>query len=174
MRAFETICERVTEHVPQLLRRFTDVTEQEPWIHLPADYRVNFLAEVVSMATRLALRSPDDEELCRRLVHGAARHGENRLEQGLPDAIIFQELYLVREALWLHIKESSGDLESGLAAEAIVRIDMALSIASKASLRGYHRPAFEKRGDWPQMIDQLLDEWAPPPPLGELVHDLEV
>lgn len=126
---------------------------------------------MVSTATTLALLAPHDRELCRTLLHRAAAHGEMRLEQGLPDALLFQELYLARESLWTYIKEHDPDY-GGLRSEAILRIDMALSLAAKASLRGYHRPAFEARGEWPQVIDQLLEEWAPPPSLKELVQTL--
>lgn len=172
MDAFRTISDSVTEHIPEVLQQFDTVTEQEPWINLPAGYRTNYLGGVIAMATSLALLRPGDAELCEKMLYLAAHHGETRLEQGLSDSIIFQELYLIRESLWTYIKQFH-EQHSGLRAEAIVRIDMALSLAAKASLRGYHRPAFEKRGEWPKVVDRLVREWAPPPPLEDLLEQLD-
>lgn len=158
------VTESVTEHIPEVLRHFDAVTRDEPWIHLPADYRSGNLGEVIRLCCLLALRSPGDRELCKTLLHTAAAHGEDRLEQGLPDSFLFQELYLARESIWTYIIEHH-DRRSGLVAEAILRIDMTLSLASKAALRGYHRPAFTRRGEWPRVIDDLVGEWRPPPPI---------
>jgi hypothetical protein len=164
---FREICERVGGDVPGVLRRFEATTRQEPWIHLPEGYRSEHLGEVIALACQLALQRPQDEEVCRQLLHTAARHGESRLHQGLPDSLLFQELYLARESLWVYLREQYGR-GSQLVAEAVLRVDTALSLASKAAIRGYHRPAFEARGQWPSTIDLLVGEWFPPPPLEEL------
>lgn len=169
MSTFHTIADRIATNVQEVLKRFDEVGEEDPWINLPGEYRVNYLSEVIALASTLALCAPDDEETCRKLVHGAAHHGETRLEQGLPDSIIFREVYLVRESVWSYIRQMD-DTDTELATEAILRIDMALSLASKASLRGYHRPAFQARGSWPQAIDGLVDEWNPPPPVADVMQ----
>lgn len=169
MHAFYKIAESIAGNVPAVLERFDSVTEQDPWTHLPGDYRVNYLGEVIAMASRLALSAPDDAELCRELLRGAAHHGHTRLEHGLSDSIIFREVYLVRESIWGYIQENYPD-EGETAAEAIIRIDAALSLASKASLRGYYRAAFEARGTWPQVIEQMTSEWNVPPALPERVE----
>lgn len=172
MNTFEKISGSITEHIPEVLQRFNVVTEQDPWIHLPADYRVNCLGEVIEMAATLALRAPGDRTLCTRMLHSAADHGQTRLKQGLPDSILFRELYMVRESLWSYMKEEHAE-DSAMVAEAIVRVDTVLSLASKASLRGYHRPTFEERGTWPKVIDELVGEWNPPPPVHEILKPAE-
>lgn len=171
MQTFAEIAESITEHVPRVLEQFGTVTRQEPWIHLPQGYRANYLGDVISLSTTLALQSPHDEELCRQLLHRAADHGQTRLGQGLSDSVLFQELYLARESLWTYVMDQHGAEGGGLVSEAIIRIDMALSLAAKAALRGYHRPAFEERGTWPGVIDQLCGEWRPPPTLDDLVAE---
>jgi hypothetical protein len=167
MDTIRLVSESITEHIPDVLRHFDLVTAQEPWIHLPSDYRAGAIGEVIRLACLLALQAPGDQALCRRLLDAAARHGEDRLEQGLPDSFLFQELYLARESIWNYIVEKH-DRRSGMVAEAILRIDMALSLAAKASLRGYHKPAFVRRGSWPGVVDELLSEWRPPPPVETL------
>lgn len=145
MGALETTREDVTEFIPEILRQFNNATEQEPWIHLPADYRVIFLGELLALAVDLALAGAAGAELCRRLLHTAVRHGETRLSQGFPDSLIYQEYYLLRKAIRSHLREqnATGDL---LASETIIRIDAALSLATKASLRGYHRTLLQEYG----------------------------
>ncbi len=161
------VSESITGHIPEVLGHFAIVTEQEPWIHLPRDYQTGRLGEMIRLCCLLALEAPHDLDLCRALLHSAASHGEDRLERGLPDSFLFQELYVARESIWTYIIRHH-DRRSGLVAEAILRIDMTLSLASKAALRGYHRPSFVRRGDWPRVIDELVSEWRPPPPVEAL------
>ena len=161
------ICGTITENVPGVFRHFGVVIDREPWSLLRPDSRVGFLGELIVTAATLALRAPEDEVLCGRLVRCAARHGEERLRQGLPDSSLFQEIYMVRDSLWSFLRDEH-PTELGLAAEAIIRVDMALTLAAKASIRGYHRAAFEQRGGWPSVLDELAAEWDPPPPREEL------
>jgi hypothetical protein len=171
MTDFRRISKEICGSIPAILQTFHEVTEQEPWAHLPADYRANLLGDIVARAAVLALDRPEDDALCRDLLDRGAEHGESRLEDGFPDSVIFQEIYLVREALWVWMRDRFADA-SEVASEAVVRVDLALSLAAKASLRGYHRPAFEKRGDWPGTIHRLATEWMPPPPIGDLYAEL--
>lgn len=164
MGTLKTTREEITEHIPEVLRQFNAATEQEPWIHLPPDYRVVFLGELMAFAADLALGDTADAELCRRMLHTAVRHGEARLSQGFPDSLIYHEYHLLRQAFRSYLREhhDAGDL---LVSEAIIRVDAALSLASKGSLRGYHRSAFQERGRWPQAIEELVGEWRPLPPV---------
>jgi hypothetical protein len=174
MDTIDRVSQSITEHIPDVLSHFAAVTEQEPWIHLPRDYQSGRLGEMIRFCCLLALEAPQDRDLCRAMLHAASSHGEDRLERGLPDSFVFQELYVARESIWTYIIQHH-DRRSGLVAEAILRIDMSLSLASKAALRGYHRPAFERRGTWPGVIDELVGEWRPPPPVealwGPCPHD---
>jgi len=172
MHALHGIAEDILAHLPDVVRHFEAVTQQEPWIHLPREYRSNFLSDVIALASRLAILGPSDPKLLDGMLECASRHGEQRLEQGFSDAMLFQELYLAREAVWTFLKSRHAN-ETVLVSEAIVRIDMALSLAAKASLRGYHRPAFASQGRWPAVIHELGAEWSPPPSLTDLERPSE-
>jgi hypothetical protein len=133
----------------------------EPWNRFQADHRVVFLGELIAWVSDLALRAPEDEGLCRRTLQAAARHGKARRKQDLPDTLLFAELGIVRQAISTYVQEHY-DGTSDPAVEALVRLDMALSLAAKAALRGYHRSIFERRRVWPQVMDDLAGEWNPP------------
>jgi hypothetical protein len=96
------------------------------------------------------------------MLHVAARHGETRLKQGFTEAILFEELYLLRQAIWRYIRDRQ-DRPASLASEAIIRIDAILSLAGKASLRGFHQPTYVKRGEWPKAVDDPISDWRAPP-----------
>lgn len=162
MSVLHEIRDGIRGNTEAILQQFDAVIEQEPWIHLPRGYRFNFLEELIQLVAELALSSGADQEVCRRMLHAAARHGESRLKQAFPDAVVYQEFYLLRQAIWSYIRRYH-DGGTQLAFEAIVRIDTALSLAAKASLRGFHRPVFEQRGTWPQTLDDLAAEWEPLP-----------
>jgi hypothetical protein len=58
MPVFQRICTGIHEHTGEILRHFESITQDEPWIHLPADYRANFLHELIPLAADLALVAP--------------------------------------------------------------------------------------------------------------------
>ena len=166
-RAFEEIRSGIHEHVPQLLREFADSTEDEPWIHLPADFKTDDLDSVLRHVADLALGDADDTAVtCRKVIDEGARHGELRLRHGFPDALVFQEYYILRNLIWTYIRQHHQDQNGKLAFEAIVRVDAAVTLATKASIRGFHRPAFEELGRWPECLVALEDEWQPLPSMG--------
>lgn len=86
----------------------------------------------------------------------AARHGEERRTQGLDTEVIFREYHFLRVSLWQYLQNLVDDEGSRL--KAISRVDMAISIASRASLYGHHRPELEEAGDWPERVIRLADE----------------
>lgn len=163
MHRFTELQEGIAGSVREILGHLDAVTEEDPWIHLPRDYRLNHLADVVEPMTTLALTRSADAELCRDMLHLAAARGEKRLEQGYPDSLIFQEFPMLRQALWRYIRRFHDGNHDPRSFEAMVRIDAALALATKASLRGFHRPVFEARGRWPETIDELATEWKPLP-----------
>ena len=159
MSTLDEIRIRIQEHIPEILGRFQTVVEtEEPWLLQPASQRTDHFGELILHVSEVALREACEEERIRQMLHTAARHGEERLANGFPEALVFREHYLLRQALWEHIRDEhdGGDPTSF---EAVVRIDTALSVSTKASLRGFHRPTYEAQGRWPECIDDLVSEW---------------
>lgn len=159
MSVLDEIRADVQEHIPEILGRFQAVVdEEEPWMLQPAARRTNHFGELIVHVSEVALRPGCEEERVLQMLRTAARHGEERLANGFPEALVFREHYLLREALWNHIRENHGAGDP-YAFEAVIRIDTALSVSTKASLRGFHRPTYEAQGRWPACIDDLASDW---------------
>ena len=156
---FEEIRSGIHAHVPQLLQEFVDATKDEPWIHLPADFKTDNLAGVLRHVVDLALTDADTAGSCRNVIDEGSQHGEIRLRHGFPDSLVFQEYYILRTLIWNYIRKYHQAQNSEFAFEAIVRVDAAVTLATKASIRGFHRPAFEEQGRWPECLVALEDEW---------------
>ena len=153
------IREGVVNNVETILSHFRAATQEDPWIRLPQEYHANNLHTVVVAVAELALRpSEGAPERCRSMLHAAAEHGEERLREGFDDSLLFRELYLLRTAIWHYVHQHpAGSSAEGF--EAILRIDGALTLAVRASVRGFHRPTYETRGEWPHVIDGMECEW---------------
>lgn len=166
MSTFHDVSTIVCSRVPQLIHDIDKFSLIEPWSRLASEARTNSLPEVAENACALALRGGRDRLRCERLLESAAHHGFTRRHQGLPESIIFDEIAFVREAIWADIQSRFGR-ENRVTAEIILRIDMALTLASQASLRGYFRDEFEERGIWPGALAELEAAWHPPRLPGE-------
>lgn len=164
---FRNIREGIQTSIETILKNFHELSDSEPWIKLPQDFRYDRLGEVAVAASDLALGSTGERSLCRKVIEEGAAHGQQRLTHGFPDSLLFQESYLLRKAIWLYIRDRHEE-DSKLLAEAIVRIDSALSLAIRASMRGYHRPAYEHLGQWENAFDDLMEEWQELPALDQL------
>lgn len=162
MEPFREIHESITSNVPEILRQFDSLTGEEPWIMLPREYRTDELGQVLARAADLSLESPGDPEACLRMLRSAAQHGEQRLKQGFSELLLFQEHHLLWQSTWNYVQHRFSGTR--IAMNAVMRIDTALALASKASLRGYHRPMYEELGRWPEIVDKLASEWRPPAP----------
>jgi len=169
MSTFRDVSAVVCSRVPQLVQHIERFSNTEPWSLLSAEDRTNALPEVAGRACTLALRAGAGRNECVTLLESAAHHGFLRRRQGIAESALFDELALVREAIWADIQARFGQ-ESRVAAEIILRIDMALTLASQASLRGYFRVEFEERGLWPRALAELESAWVPPKIPGEKVR----
>ena len=148
----------IRANTSQILTRFEALTQRDPWIHLPRDYWLDMLSEVVPRLADAALGEPGDEEAVRLLLQAAVGHGEHRLRDGFPESLIFHEYYLLRAALWDHL--CAGAHAPGQRQAAIMRIDVLVTLAVRGSTRGYHRAVFEAQGRWGEVVEDLVSEWV--------------
>lgn len=155
-RPMEEVCRSIHQDIDEIIDRWVRAAEEEPWFTTPKEEMIDELPAVVRRLADVALLRPGDEAFHREKVRAAARHGDERREQGIPTEAIFREYHFLRVALWRYLDDRVQDDHTRL--EAITRIDMAISVASRASLYGYHRPELEERGDWPERIEQLSTE----------------
>lgn len=156
------VCTRITE----LIETLEPFSEREPWVRLRVEDRTNALPHVVDLACALAFSRARQKSLCRAVVEAAAHHGTLRREQGVPESTLFEELALVRNALWADLQARYGR-DCDAVTEAILKVDTALSLASQASLRGFFRLEFEQRGTWEEALLELETDWLRRNPIFE-------
>jgi hypothetical protein len=149
------VCDYLIANVGEILVEWSALAVERPWHDLPDTHRLDSLPEVITGLIEASVCAPDDRSLHRKKVDAAAEHGYQRLLQGFEQELVLTEYYLMREAIWRVLKR-----EGSLAdrTEAILRIDSALNLATRASLAGYHRKEYEAAGLWPKAIEDLVDQ----------------
>jgi len=148
------ICEDIKRHVPDVLLEWERRVREQPWYSLPAGHRIANLPDVIVGLVEASLCSPADEEAHRRKVEAAAEHGEHRRRQGIPEHLILTEYHLLRSAIWYYLVGKFGS--SARTTEAIMRIDTAITLATNASMWGYHREEIEAMGKWEEGVERMI------------------
>lgn len=150
------LCEHIKANVDTIISLWNLTAAEEPWTLLPEHDRLNYLPRVLVQLAESVLCAEPDVESVRALVEAGLTHGEHRAMLGLPDQVIFAEYDLLRRALWRFLSPEEPPTER--AGRAILRIDAAISLATRASIVGLHRRQIEARGDWPGIVDRLVRE----------------
>ena len=153
--ALVPVCDDLKAHLPEIVREWEEITHEEPWTSLPKAHRLDELPAVTIGLFDAALCEPTEPDAHRQKVLAAVLHGEQRREHGLPDAVLLTEFYLLREAIWRYLKRTK---DAVLADAAILRIDNAIMLATRAALVGFHRAEYETRQRWPLAVDRLIAE----------------
>ena len=147
------IGESIVVSTAEVLRAWRDLSEEEPWLGLPEEYRLNHLPEAIAALVDAALLRPEEHEAHRANVFASAQHGEDRRAQGFPEHLILREHHHLRRALRRFVEGRHGD--SLHAFEAIARLDVAATVSTTAALRASHRERYEERGEWPATLEEL-------------------
>jgi hypothetical protein len=149
----QAICDDLKREIPAVLSEWDRLIREEPWFSLPPDHWIDRLPDVVVGLVEASLCDPPSIEAHRKEVSAAASHGWHRRQQELPEHLILTEYHLLRQAIWRYIIERFGP--SDRSTEAILRIDTVISIATNASMWGYHREEIEGLGRWEEGIERL-------------------
>jgi len=131
----ETIANHIIESIDEIVGRWIALQIDEPWVRLPMSDLIDHLPAVITALVRASLSEPKSLDKHRAKVAAAAEHGRQRRRTGFDHEVIFQEYYGIRNALWAVVRPRYSE-ERG--AEAMLRMDSAISIALRASLLGYH------------------------------------
>jgi hypothetical protein len=159
-------CDEVKAHLPEILVEWHAITSENPWLSMPADARVDHLPDLINALNDAALCLPSDSTARLRLFTAAAAHGKDRRIHDFPDKLLLTEYYLLREAVWRYIRRVAPPDEAGF---AIMLIDSAITLASRASLYGYHESELEALGhSMPDLLTELIQQW--PTGRGEAVQ----
>ncbi len=129
-----------------VLAEWEAVSREEPWHVHPERYGVDSLHEVVRAVLDVTLGGGGDKEASERLVRAAAAHGDQRRVQGVGDEVLLREYHALRAALWRYLRRVP--TPEGEALTAISRVDVVITVATTAALRGYHRSDMPASSDW--------------------------
>lgn len=150
------LCEHIKANVGTIISLWNVAAAEEPWILLPEHDRIDFLPLVLTQLAEAVLCAEPSSESVRALVEAALTHGEHRARLGLPDQVIFVEYDLLRRALWRFLNSDKPATER--TARAILRMDAAISLATRASIVGLHRRQIEARDEWADVTGRLVRE----------------
>jgi hypothetical protein len=148
------ICEDIKQHVSEVLVEWERLVREHPWYSLPAEHRIDSLPDVVVGMVQASLCEPQDTEAHAQNVGAAVEHGSHRREQGIPETLLLTEYHLLRLAIWRYLsrKFPPSDRVTG----AMLRIDSAITVATNASMWGYHRPEIEALGKWEEGVRRMI------------------
>lgn len=114
-----------------------------------------FLSDLFRLVNEVAFSDPNPELLL-QLLERAADYGTRRHDLGLRE-FPYLELFLLRDSFWGYIRQRARS-DAAISLDAIVRIDETLAPVIKACIRGYYRHAFERHGEWPAALLELLGQ----------------
>ena len=140
------------EHAPTILRLWQEVLTEPP-LRLPPGHDPGELPTIIQDLIEVSILRPHEVQAHEAKIRDAVRHGERRRMDGAPETLIFEEFAALREAIRRYLELC--EVPKWKRREALMRLDMALSVTEQASIRGYYRDAFEKAKLWDNMINQL-------------------
>lgn len=145
----------IMEHAPDILRVASEVlAELTPAQQKAHDFEP--LAQVIVDLADASLLHPNDLAAHERKVAAAIRYGEQRRTEGVTEQFIFAEFAALREALRRYLARCGRPRPT--VREARIRLDMAVSVAELAAIRGFHRAEFERAGLWASLAGRLAHE----------------
>src|SRR3712207_1473331 len=148
----QTVAAHILESVDEIIGNWITLQLHEPWVSLPLPDLVDHLPAVIAAMVHASLSEPESLERHRVKVAAAAEHGRQRRESGFDDDVVFQEYYGIRNALWKLIRPS---FPGWRGAEAMLRLDTAISVALRASLVGFHADTLPEGEELGTRLEEL-------------------
>ena len=134
------------DDLAQVLEDWEALSREEPWHVRPEHYGLDSLHEAMRAVLDVSLGDGGDEAASERLVRSAAAHGDQRRSQAVGDEAVLREYHALRAALWRYLARVSMPPDARLT--AISRVDVAMTVATTAALRGYHRSDMPPSPEW--------------------------
>lgn len=122
------------------------MSREEPWHIQPEHYGLDSLHESMRAVLDVALGDGGDKAASERLVRAAAAHGDQRRTQAVGDDAVLREYHALRTALWRYLLRTP--MPPSEALTAIGRVDVVITVATTAALRGYHRSDMSATPEW--------------------------
>lgn len=155
------------DDLPLIIAEWERLSREEPWHIDPHRYGIDSLHEVIVAVLEVATWGGTGSFAAERLVRSAAAHGEQRRAQGAADDALFREYHALRTALWRFLQRAGS--AGPVAIAGILRVDVAIGVATTLALRGYHRGEMALGSAWE--IDLLKQIEAVSRHLADLLHD---
>ena len=137
-----------------ILEEWERLSREEPWHIHPERYGLDTLHETIRAVLDVALGDGGDKAATERLVRAAAAHGDQRRVQGVGDDAVLREYHALRAALWRYLLRAP--MPSTEALTAIFRVDVVITIATTAALRGFHRSDMPPTPDWAENLLRFI------------------
>ncbi len=138
--------------VGEIMAEWDRNTHDLPWSSLEAGDRQNNLASVITRVIDCAMSDASRDLRVDAMIDAACGHGESRRKQGFDVSMLFREYDLLRAATW---RELSALSASPTSYNAIFVIDGLLSVATRATVLGYHRAEMEANNLWEHQRAEL-------------------
>ena len=129
-----------------VLDEWEAMSREEPWHIEPQRYGLDSLRETMRAVLDVSLGDGGDKAASERLVRSAAAHGDQRRTQAVGDDAVLREYHALRTALWRYLSQVRMPPYERLT--AISRVDVAITVATTAALRGYHRSDMPPSPEW--------------------------
>ena len=153
--------------LPRIIAEWELLGREEPWHIDPHRFGIDALHETIAAIVEISSWGGSGPFAAERLVRSAAAHGQQRRAQDAGDDAVLREYHALRMALWRFLQNEA---PAGPAAIAtILRVDVAIGVATTIALRGYHRSAMPGIVSWE--ADVLEQIQAVSRHLGDLLHD---
>jgi hypothetical protein len=153
--------------LPLIIAEWEALSREEPWHVDPHRYGIDSLHEAIAAVLEVATWGGTGRFTAERLVRSAAAHGEQRRAQGVNDDSLFREYHALRTALWRFLQRASPRGPEAIA--EILRVDVAIGVATTIALRGYHRGDLAVGTSWE--ADVLKQIEAVSRNLADLLHE---
>ncbi len=145
VRHFAKLYPLLLAQMDEIMAGWDRQADELPWSLLEKSERQNDLCGVITRVIDCAMSSAGREERVTALVDAACAHGEYRRRQGVDMESVFREYDKVRAATWQSLKQL---VQAPTSFDAIFVIDGLLSIATRATILGFHRAEMEANGLW--------------------------
>ena len=132
--------------LPLVVAEWERLSREEPWHIDPHRYGIDSLHETIRAVLHIATWGSTDDFAAERLVRTAAAHGEQRRTQGASDDALLREYHALRAAIWRFLQRSSPQGPASIG--TIVRVDIAIGVATIVALRGFHRSETASGAAW--------------------------
>ena len=138
------------EDLALVIAEWKAISRDEPWHVNPEHYGLDSLHETIRGVLDVARGDGGDKDASERLVRAAASHGDQRRVQGVTDDAVLREYHALRTALWRHLIKAPMPRSEALT--AIMRVDVIITVATSAALRGFHRSDLTPNPEWASQL----------------------